>query len=92
MPLSENCHNLESIDISHCKNITADGVSALAKNCPNLRYFVSKYVTVINDAAFKEMAQKCPNLKHVSLQNCHVSKLSYNCNYSYLYFAFYDRI
>ncbi len=59
--------------MSHCKNVTSDGITILAKKCPKLRYFVSKYVTVINDMAFKELALKCPNLEHVCLQSCHVS-------------------
>jgi F-box and leucine-rich repeat protein 2/20 len=72
--LSEGCRNLESIDISHCKNVTADGVLLLAKNSPKLKTFICKYSTVINDTSFKELAQRCPCLEHVSLQNCSVSE------------------
>lgn len=70
MNLSDGCQNLESIDISHCKNLTTDGIRMLTKRCPKLKHFSSKYLIALNDIAIKELANNCTNLMHASLQNC----------------------
>ncbi len=39
--IARGCPNLESIDVSWCKNITRFSLEKLALSCPKLRYFSS---------------------------------------------------
>ncbi|RIB21481.1 hypothetical protein C2G38_1095674 [Gigaspora rosea] len=71
LPIAQYCHQLESIELRVCTNLTDISISALAK----YRNIKLKKFTIINcnqitDASISDLSRHCPNLCKVSITGC----------------------
>ncbi|CAG8679978.1 19573_t:CDS:2 [Cetraspora pellucida] len=97
LPIAQYCHQLESIELRTCTNLTDISVSTLAKyRNINLRKFTIMHCNQITDVGISELSQHCPNLCKVSMIGClnitHVSlsMIVQNCQ-GLVEFAFTSR-
>lgn len=68
--ISENCVNLEAIDLSWCKNITSNALQKLVESCKNLKHFSSRGLASMDNSVLRKMSINCPNLSHLNINNC----------------------
>lgn len=70
LAISKGCPNLESIDISWCKNVTNHALEELVVSCTNLKYFSSRGLTTMNNSVLTKISINCINLTHLNINNC----------------------
>lgn len=70
LSISRCCQNLESIDLSWCKNITSDALIKLVESCPKLKYFSSRGIANMNDEVLIKISVNCSKLIHLNINNC----------------------
>jgi len=69
LSMTENCHLLEHLSLSHCREVSDAAVRRVAESCPRLQ-FVNLSNTDITDATVVSMCNRCPILKRVFLGGC----------------------
>ncbi|CAG8594621.1 16625_t:CDS:2, partial [Acaulospora colombiana] len=97
LPIAKYCHQLESVELKYCTNLTDVSVSALAR-CRNssLKKFTILNCDQLTDLGISELSEHCPNLTRVTIVGClnitHVSlsKITERCQ-GLVEFAFTNR-
>ncbi|XP_070540751.1 F-box/LRR-repeat protein 2-like [Ptychodera flava] len=67
--LASNCHRLKVVNFKTCKEITDEGVCALASNCP-LEDIVLSGIHGLTDKSVLAIANSCPQLDTIYLSGC----------------------
>ena len=70
--------NLESLNLSECRNITDASVSEVARRCSNLQTLNLAGCENITDASVMEVARRCSNLQTLNLR-CYQSNITSAC-------------
>jgi hypothetical protein len=61
---------LQSLNISHCGNITDEGIRALATGCPQLQSLNISHCGNITDEGIKALATGCTQLQSLDISGC----------------------
>ncbi|TVU19448.1 hypothetical protein EJB05_35598 [Eragrostis curvula] len=68
--ISQNCGQLQSLNLGWCEDITDKGVTSLASGCPDLRALDLCGCIFITDESVVALANGCPHLRSLGLYFC----------------------
>jgi len=71
MTIATGCPQLQSLNSSHCDNITDEGIIALANGCPQLQSLDISRCDKITDEGIIALATGCPQLQSLIMSYCH---------------------
>jgi hypothetical protein len=75
----DGCPNLQSVDLSDCRNITDLSIARLAAVCPYLTSLNVKGSIQITDLGIIKLAFGCPRLHSLNLSQCSISAVGLKC-------------
>ncbi|KAJ1262997.1 hypothetical protein BS78_09G150500 [Paspalum vaginatum] len=68
--ISQNCGQLQSLNLGWCDAVTDEGVISLASGCPDLRAVDLCGCVLITDESVVALANGCPHLRSLGLYFC----------------------
>ncbi|RGB25434.1 hypothetical protein C1646_747343 [Rhizophagus diaphanus] len=87
LPIAQYCHQLESVELRSCTNLTDSSIMALAKyRNIKLKRFTIIHCNQLTDLGLNELAKYCNNLRKCTILGClnishsSLSKIVKNCN------------
>lgn len=63
-------HKLQRLDVSHCPDVRARGIGAIAQRCPDLQEVTLVGCTSVGDDACEMLARYSQRLRHLDLSDC----------------------
>jgi len=67
--ITQSCHKLEYLNISHRTDICELSICNVIRSCPRLQHLSLSFCK-ITDITIKEIASSCHNLKYLNLRGC----------------------
>ena len=68
--VSEDCKELQSLDLRSCRNITDAGMASLSEGCKELRLLNLDSCDKITDAGLASLSEGCKELRSLNLEYC----------------------
>lgn len=67
--IAQHCrHNIRTVTLRACDQLTSASVFAIAENCPNLTYIDLSYGTTLSERCLLQLAEQCPLLEHINFE------------------------